>query len=690
MSGGAGKAPSDPYFNQVSLLLHGDGTNGAQNNTFLDSSPNNYAVTRNGNVTQGSFSPFSRSDGRWSNFFNGSTDWLTVQSTPGFTIPTATTPFTIEAWVNLNGPGGAIMSEVYAAASTPIAVTLTMSSGGLLPDTNGLYPTVGCFTGGVWITAAVSSIPVVLNKWTHVAAVFTGSTTKIFINGVDVTKGSNPTPAASWGVVGHAFDGVIIGRRWDLDGAPYFNGQISNFRYVNGTAVYTSNFTPSVTPLTAISGTQLLTCQNNRFKDNSANNLAITANGGVRTSPGGPFADTAAYSQTSASGYFGGSGTYLSINNQPSFDLSSGDFTIEAWIYRTGDTGAYTEWIIGKRTYFNPYPFAWCFGIGGVPVGDGVNKLTFFTNNSSIGTTTILTTGQWYHVAVTRQSGTARMFVNGVIEATTANFTVPEYDAPVNIGGYPVGGFPAFTGHISDLRVIKGTAVYTANFSPPQAPLSPVTGTSAHLKFNNAGIYDSSAKTVFETVGNAQISTTQKKYGTGSLAFDGSGDSLVCYPYQTPGMMAWSQGDITIEAYIYMLGNPVNGVNGFSPLIGQTTFTGPTEYWSFGPLNNRTVRFYWFQGIQRYITTTTVLNLNQWHHIALVKNGLSLSIYIDGAQSTTYTMTESAPVDYLTPLIIGKSSGGEFNGYIDELRITKGVARYTANFTPPAGPFLDQ
>jgi hypothetical protein len=54
---------TDPFFNQTTLLLHGDGTNGAQNNTFLDSSTNNFTITRNGNTTQGTFSPFSLAAG---------------------------------------------------------------------------------------------------------------------------------------------------------------------------------------------------------------------------------------------------------------------------------------------------------------------------------------------------------------------------------------------------------------------------------------------------------------------------------------------------------------------------------------------------------------------------------------------------------------------------------------------------
>ena len=93
---GNSAGPSDPNFENVTLLLTGDGTNGAQNNTFLDSSTNNFTITRNGNTTQGTFSPFSQTG--WSNYFDGSGDYLTTAtSASGFSFGTG--DFTIEFWM---------------------------------------------------------------------------------------------------------------------------------------------------------------------------------------------------------------------------------------------------------------------------------------------------------------------------------------------------------------------------------------------------------------------------------------------------------------------------------------------------------------------------------------------------------------------------------------------------------------
>ena len=94
-----GATPADSYFYDVSLLLNGDGTNGAQNNTFLDSSTNNFTITRNGNTTQGSFSPYGT---LWSNYFvgtSGSSASPNYLATPSSSVwAFGTGAFTLECW----------------------------------------------------------------------------------------------------------------------------------------------------------------------------------------------------------------------------------------------------------------------------------------------------------------------------------------------------------------------------------------------------------------------------------------------------------------------------------------------------------------------------------------------------------------------------------------------------------------
>lgn len=87
-------ATTDPFFKYVSMLLPGTGTNGAQNNTFVDSSTNNFAVTRAGNTTQGTFTPYGPN---WSNYFDGNGDRLDIANNTALQLNSVN--FTIEAWV---------------------------------------------------------------------------------------------------------------------------------------------------------------------------------------------------------------------------------------------------------------------------------------------------------------------------------------------------------------------------------------------------------------------------------------------------------------------------------------------------------------------------------------------------------------------------------------------------------------
>jgi hypothetical protein len=183
-----------------------------------------------------------------------------------------------------------------------------------------------------------------------------------------------------------------------------------------------------------------------------------------------------------------------------------------------------------------------------------------------------------------------------------------------------------------------------------------------------------------ETVGNAQISTSVKKYGTGSIAFDGSGDWLNAISSPNYG---YGSGDFTIEFWAYPTSS--SGVQVFlDQRTGSSTSAVPTIYTSSGTI------YYYVSGSNRI--TGSSLSLNQWSHIAICRSGTSTKLFINGTQSgSTYTDTTT----YLNaPVRIGDGNDGAgpypYSGYIDDLRITKGYARYTANFTAPTSQLQDQ
>jgi hypothetical protein len=193
-----------------------------------------------------------------------------------------------------------------------------------------------------------------------------------------------------------------------------------------------------------------------------------------------------------------------------------------------------------------------------------------------------------------------------------------------------------------------------------------------------------SPKTV-TVVGNAQISTAQSKFGGSSIAFDGSGD----YLRVSNNQFNVGSSDFTVEGWIYFN----NGSENADRIIYtnyDTIFLPQTTPVFFGKHSNAggKVVVYLYPGAPTFFSESTLPPSNQWLHYALVKAGNSYSIYRDGTQTATASFSGLSHTTSLCTLG-GFDPTNNHNGYIDDLRITKGVARYTANFTPPAAPFPD-
>lgn len=644
LAGASGGEPTDANFNNVTLLLHGDGSNGAQNNTFIDSSTNNFTITRNGNTTQGSFSPYGSN---WSNYFDGSGDYLTAPDNAALQLGSSN--FTIEFWVNFSVvPGasqGATLVSKFDTSNTGYEVILYNNTMYFQAQSASIGMTYA------WTPTA--------GRWYHIAWTRSGSNSYGFIDGALVAS----TSGAS-GAITNLAQALQLGRRGD--NTLYLNGYLSNVRIVKGTAVYTAAFTPPTAPLTAITNTSLLTCTDNRFRDGSTNNFTITRNGDVKVTNFAPFAPSSAYSTTTNGGsaYFDGSGDYLAMPSSTAFQIGTGDFCIEAWIYPTSTAGMYRFIFSGA----SPNGLAFHLNSNSTITVAKSNVAAYIT---STGTAPLNT---WTHVAATRSGSTMRIFLNGVLDATaTATPDFNGYSSPV-IGQEAASNW--FPGFISGFRLVKGSAVYTAAFTPPSSPVTAITNTSLLLNATNAAIFDNSMKNDLETVGNAQISTSVKKFGTGSMYFDGSGDYLIT-PL-TPALNL-SSGNWTIEGWFYPNNSSTNmvfamvGNNGSDKIVLATL--SPNGYIAY--LLNASV----------VISTTSAVTNNAWSHFALVKNGSTTTLYLNG---TSVGTTTSVPTSSDKLFGAGRdviSGGAEVNGYVDEIRITNGVARYTANFTPPTAPF---
>ncbi len=632
---------TDPQFNYVTMLLHGDGTNGAQNNTFVDSSTNNFTITRNGTPTQGSFSPYGD---LWSNQFSG-TQYFVLGGQSAFSF---NADFTIEMWFNAAGAGTGTPKLYESRGSGQEGVYVTIEHSG---------------TSLVFRMSSAARITTTFayNTWNHVALVRSSGVITMYLNGV--SAGTYSTSATT--LVGTSRP--CIGAYPGFDN---FNGYISNLRVVKGTALYTSNFTPSSTPLTAVSGTSLLTCQSNRFRDNSSNNFAINVTGAPSVQRFSPFDPAAEYSTSviGGSGYFGTSGQSVQAASNAAFTFGTGDFTVEYFVYATSWSSSPT--IVDLRSS-NP-------SSGGY--GDYYSTAGKF--NLYWGTTTVYTSAatlglnQWHHIAVSRSGSTVRVFVNGVLDGTFTNafnFTDSNCRIGANTNATPAG----IVGYLSDTRIVKGTAVYTSAFTPPTAPLTAITNTSLLLNTVNAGIFDNAMMNDLVTVGNAQISTSVKKYGTGSMAFDGSGDWLTTV--NSPNFDL-STGSWTIEGWMYVTGGTY-----YRTMVAKRVASGAACEWEFGVSNTSTLYFY---RTGTAVNGSTTVPSNTWVHAAVTYDGTTLRMFQNGTVVYTQSgLTAASGTNNVTVGNYGASGDQPWFGYIDDLRITKGVARYTANFTPPTAAF---
>lgn len=197
------------------------------------------------------------------------------------------------------------------------------------------------------------------------------------------------------------------------------------------------------------------------------------------------------------------------------------------------------------------------------------------------------------------------------------------------------------------------------------------------LNGTSGGIIDYHGTNNLETVGNVQLANTSPYGTTGkSIYFDGTGDYMRLYNLTN---LSFGTGDFTVEFWVYF-----NSVAAHSGFLGSTGTGGYDFCWrttdglNIGRINTAfDNNFAW--------TPTT----GQWYHVAYSRSGTSLRAFVNGLQVGT-TATNSISYNPVTAAIVGASTSNPdrpLNGYIKDLRITKGVARYTANTSVSTTPF---
>jgi hypothetical protein len=302
------------------------------------------------------------------------------------------------------------------------------------------------------------------------------------------------------------------------------------------------------------------------------------------------------------------------------------------------------------------------------------------------------------HVVWTRVSGVSRVFVDGVLRlyngSDSTNYIVGSNGIRIGAEGFNSSPNATWPGYMSDYRILKGsitssystsaTSVGTSVFTPPAAPLTTSSqgATSGNVSllcnFTNGGIIDNTAKNNLETVGGASISTTVSKFGGSSMYFDGTGDWLLM---PANDRFAFGTGDYTVEAWVYFTSITTSDLQ----IIFLSGSTGGNNF------------YFHVDGNQISVGTSAAFISNQatsfstatWYHVAACRYSGTLRLFVNGVQIGSSVSDTTNWISAGSARIGANESGTQtVFGYINDHRVTKGIARYTQNFTPPTTAFL--
>ena len=677
---------TDSRYTNFLLQADPDGTDNQ-----VDASTSAHTITENGDVTSTAFSPYH--PGGYSVEFNATDASITVPAATGSEYRLGPdTGWTLEFWINSRDFAQAQIVYLQRNAQAAQGTVVSIATSGVMTfyhgdaDVNAWEVTLSCGT----ITA---------DTWHHVAIVRNGSGSNNFTSYLDGTQQNQATWSGSSGnkqVAGYIGGGNSSYNSDDRE----FVGFLRDFRY-SEEAVYTSDFTAPTEPLTVLATTKLLYFNGEPYiADKASVYGAPTVTSNVRTVRVGPY-NHYPYTKANYGGsvYFDGTGDYLEISDLASLQFGTGDFTIEAWVCKTGQGANGYDALIGIGQTVAATT-GWYLEVS-------TNRGIYFTiNNNPISYGTWTNDSIWHHIAVTRSSGTVNIWLDGVsVVSGTLATSVPTSGTTAKIGNYYNGTTNyTFNGYISDVRVVKGTAVYTSAFTPPTALLTAITNTTLLTCTNKNKFFDASGSLPLLTAyNNITTSTSEVAYTGTSLYIAGRSDyiNLDGRDFKA-AQITQLPNDFTLEleckltsstmSYAFLLrlqddsGNDDNAIIRFGD-------SGYGYHLQFN-INNGggASAVYSVNLVQSDFTT-------DFRHIAWTRESGVNRIFVDGVQYNVATGANpstfsSASWTDSTKINFNGSNGSRVGiasysplGYFQNIRITNGLARYTAAFTAPTAEF---
>tara|TARA_B100000579_G_C22793440_1_gene835786 strand:+ start:135 stop:1565 length:1431 start_codon:yes stop_codon:yes gene_type:complete len=389
---------------------------------------------------------------------------------------------------------------------------------------------------------------------------------------------------------------------------------------------------------------------------------------------------------------FDGSNDWLEVADDNGYSFGSGDFTTEFWVNPEGtisnkgyvckwNTNGNLEWFIGT----NSSTLVFAYSING-------NSYTIPTSGYT------MQSGSWQHIAVTRSGNDVKIFVDGDQEGSThddSGATYHDGTDPLQIGSNEHGGSSwRMDGYISNVRIIKGQALYTSDFTPTSTPFGNTTqGANADdvklLCCNKSSVTGSVVTSSTISVGGGSPSSALGPFGDYSVDFDGNDFLSIA----ANSAFHIGTSDYTVELWMYKESNGelVSAFEQASPWTGWLMGT------NFGG-NNGHLAFYIHDGGSSYVTmhSTNTVASNQWQHLAVTRSyssggsGSTWRFFLGGTLDSTHTSTIN-PGDSGENIMIGADKNYPsllrgFDGRISNVRITKGQCLYTSSFTVPSSP----
>ena len=541
---------------------------------------------------------------------DGTGDWVT-----GTVAAAGTNDFTLEAWANWDTISHSGVVSIHSSLNASAV------NGFAFARTNGTGYQV--YYGNTYTTSTIGSDPIA-GTWYHLALVRISNVLKLYINGAESFSVSDSTN----------YTQTILQIGGYYSASYLMDGKIADVRYVVGTGVYTGDFTPPSGALTKTGGTypsstnvntsitsghtKLLTAnRNNAVTDDSTSSVSLTKAGNAAENASNPYpGNTVGYGSL----YFDGTGDKVITPTSSDYAMGTGAFTIEMWYQPKSDTNS------GGNARFL------CdLGSNGIKLTilSGLIRLKLSGETQITHSIGSLDQSQWYHVAATRDSsGNVKLYHDGIVVASYSSSTYNHTSTQVTIGDHGGTGYP-FTGSISNLRIVKGSTVYT--------PTS-LSGYSGSIHMNG-----------------------------GTLSSNGIG-----------GSYTMGTGDFTIETWFKYTGPSSLNSNDYLFDLGTSNDIRVT----FGGGNINVD-----DGSQVFSYGANPIDTARWYHLAYVRTGGISSLYLDGnlkasIGGSNYNHAEST-------FTLGNYGGGGsyvWNGYLTDFRIVKGKAVYTGNFTRPSGP----